>query len=540
MQARTDDFEDREGAMRLSHRLVALHVCGVILLIMVVLSSVLWISAEHNKLARDSSETVVRAGVDAFRQRLRTLVIDYSVWDEAYDAIGLDDRDWLYRNIGNAAEEIGTLDLIVFVPPDGDAFGWELGSPVKGEANPLPPSLTDAIVGLLVERSDGAGAEQTLLAQFRGEPWAFSAARVVPVAGAPADVPEAALPIQIHGMRMSGERLTEIGADPIVGELVLAPLPQGRQASVPLIDYAGNVIEFLVWDPPRPAGSILRRVGLPLTLALLAVALISAISSSYAVRQARRLERALLAAKAADRSKTEFLSNVSHELRTPMNGILGVAQLLRTTPLDAEQEELVSVLFASAEAQMALISDLLDISRVESGNRQLVSEPFEPKRVLKELTDLIRVAAAKKGIAFASNWNTLEDVRVMGDERAFRQIVTNFLGNAVKFTETGGVELRSRVTLDEGRVRCVVEVVDTGRGIPEEALPRIFDRFYQVDGSLTRGIEGTGLGLAISQSLARMMGGRIEVESEDGVGSTFRLVVGFNSADQTSEALDAA
>ena len=217
-------------------------------------------------------------------------------------------------------------------------------------------------------------------------------------------------------------------------------------------DYAGEVITYVAWDPPRPGASILRRVALPLGLALLVVAIVSGISSNYAVRSARRLERALLAAKAADQSKTEFLSNVSHELRTPMNGILGVAQLLQTTELDGEQQELVSVLFTSAHAQMALISDLLDFSRMESGNRQLVEEPFEPAAVLKDLTEMIRVAVAKKGIGFESDWHTLADLTVRGDERAFRQIVTNLLGNAVKFTERGGVELRARATGQGERV----------------------------------------------------------------------------------------
>ncbi len=526
--------------MRLSHRLVALQIAGVVMLILVVLSSVLWISAEHNRLALESSENIVRRGVEAFRQRLRTLVKDYSIWDEAFDAVMQDDRDWLYSNIGNAAAEIGTLDMIVFLGPEGEAYGWRVGSPRWGEPNPLPEPVTRAIVELLASKDDGAAPARTLLADLGGETWAFSVARVMPVSGVPMGMDTRDLPIQIHGMRLSGDRLSQIGADPVVGTLALADEPLPDEASVPLIDFDGKVIKYLVWDPPRPAGSILRRVGLPLALALLVVASISAISSNYAVRQARRLEKALYDAQAADRSKTEFLSNVSHELRTPMNGILGVAQLLRTTRLDSEQDELVSVLFASAEAQMALISDLLDVSRMENGNRQLVCEPFEPKSVLKELTELIRVAAAKKGIAFESDWSAVPDLTVVGDERAFRQIITNLLGNAVKFTDQGGVDLRTQATVDGGQAHLVVEVADTGRGIPHEALPRIFERFYQVDGSLTRGIEGTGLGLAISQNLARMMGGRIEVASELGAGSIFRLIVSFDRLDRTPEALDAA
>ena len=143
------------------------------------------------------------------------------------------------------------------------------------------------------------------------------------------------------------------------------------QASVPLIDYTGSVISYVVWDAPRPGASILRKAAIPLALALGVATAISAISSLYAVRSARRLERALIAAKAADRSRTEFLSNVSHELRTPMNGVLGATQLLEITELDDEQRELVGLLMSSATAQMSLISDLIDVSRINSGNRKL-------------------------------------------------------------------------------------------------------------------------------------------------------------------------
>jgi signal transduction histidine kinase len=273
---------------------------------------------------------------------------------------------------------------------------------------------------------------------------------------------------------------------------------------------------------------------------MLVVGLVSAVSSHYAVRSARRLESALLAAKAADRSKTEFLSNVSHELRTPMNGILGVAQLLQTTKLDSEQQELLAVLFTSAHAQMALISDLLDFSRMESGNRRLVREPFSPAAVLKDLTEMIRVAVTKKGIGFESDWTSLKGLTTRGDERAFRQIVTNLLGNAVKFTDHGGITMRATMTQDRGRAYVTVTVSDTGRGIPSDALQHIFDRFFQADSSLTRSTEGTGLGLAISQGLARMMGGRIEVESTPGIGSTFGFSVPFEIVEDTRDARNAA
>lgn len=541
MTARIDEAGDRDGEVRLSRRLVGLHVGGVLLLIFVVLSTVGWISAEHNRLALQSSESMVQGGINSFRTRLRTLVRDYSIWDEAYDAALADDRQWLYSNIGNAAAEIGTLDLIVFVnPAAGEPFGWQHGSPEGGETGLLSADLLARILAAL-EASDAAdGQPPTLLAARDGVPWAFSAARVTPVDGAPAGLPSELLPVQIHGQEVSGARLDRIGSGLLIEDLRLSDQPETGLARLPLVDYAGRTISYVTWKPPHPGASILRQVAVPLGLALAFIAVVSAVSSFYAVRSARRLERALLAARAADQSKTEFLSNVSHELRTPMNGVLGVAQLLQTTELDAEQRELVSVLFSSANAQMALISDLLDFSRMESGNRQLAEEPFEPGAVLKDLGEMIRVAAAKKGITFSADTRALGGLTVRGDERAFRQIVTNLLGNAVKFTDHGGVELRVGVACDAALAEVRVSVADSGRGIPPEALPQIFDRFYQADSSLTRSTEGTGLGLAISRNLARMMGGSIEVESEPGVGSTFTLATRFPVVDTAGPVRDAA
>jgi signal transduction histidine kinase len=528
------------GEISLSRWLVGLHVGGVTLLVLALLSSVLWISAEHNKLALESSENMVRAGIASFRSRLRTLVRDYSIWDEAYEAVVADDRDWLYSNIGNAAAEIGTLDMIVFVPKSGTPFGWQHDSPEVGETDLLPPALLGTILAMLDTSAADDGQPPTLLASLDGLPWAFSAAHVTPVDGAPAGVSPADLPVQIHGLQLSDARLHQIGRNLLIRDLSLVTESAPGAARAPLIDHAGATFAYVTWNAPRPGASILKRVAPPLGLALLVIVVVSGVSSGYAVLSTRRLERALIAAQAADRSKSEFLSNVSHELRTPMNGILGVAQLLQTTDLDADQQELVEVLFSSANAQMALISDLLDFSRMESGNRQLAEEPFEPAAVLKDISEMIRVAVGKKGIDFTTDCHSVTGLTMRGDARAFRQIVTNLLGNAVKFTDRGGVSLRARAHRHGERVSIVVEVADTGRGIPPAAMPHIFDRFYQADSSLTRSTEGTGLGLAISQALARMMGGRIEVRSELGVGSTFGFSASFPHADVAGNNRDAA
>jgi signal transduction histidine kinase len=213
-----------------------------------------------------------------------------------------------------------------------------------------------------------------------------------------------------------------------------------------------------------------------------------------------------------------------------MNGIIGVAQLLQLTELDAEQAELVSVLSSSADVQMSLITDLLDLTKIESGNRRLTVERFAPAPLLREVLDLVRPAAREKGLELDADLGAIDGLEVVGDARAFRQVLTNLMANAAKFTDTGRVTLAVRAERHGDRVGLAIAVVDTGRGIAEENIARIFDRFYQVDGSNTRDKGGTGLGLAISESLARMMDGRIEVQSALGVGSTFTLHLDLDCA----------
>jgi signal transduction histidine kinase len=264
------------------------------------------------------------------------------------------------------------------------------------------------------------------------------------------------------------------------------------------------------------------------------------ISSVFTVRSARRLERALIAARAADRSRTEFLSNVSHELRTPMNGVLGATQLLETTELDPEQRELVGLLMSSATAQMSLISDLIDVSRIDSGYLTLESVPFAPIAVLNEVTDMMKVTASRKGIRLETAWFGLDGLSVRGDAQAVRQILTNLVGNAVKFTERGSVEVTAAALQDHDRVKLTVRIVDTGPGIPETALPRIFERFFQLVGSMSRVSEGSGLGLSISHKLAVAMAANIDVSSDLGSGSTFVFTVWLDAAEAPAEISDAA
>lgn len=534
---------DGVGEVRLSQRLALMHFAGVVCLVVVVLLSVLWVSAEHNGLARSYSRQLVAGAIKAFRDEGETLVHDYSAWTEALDAVRVDDRAWLYCNIGQSVTSLGTLDLVVmFDPLTGAQVGWVEDSPPEGEAGLLPPEIVQEMRASL----DDPESIYSMFTSLNGEIWALSATYVRHIKDEPEeDASEtdalAAAPTQIHGRILSQRTLDEMSQSLVIdGGLSLAPAPLRRQLSLPLPDSTGAVLAHVVWAAPQPGANILGRIAMPLSAALGLVAAIAFVAASAAVRSAQKLERALQAAREADRMKSEFLSNVTHELRTPMNGIMGVAQLFEMTDLDEEQRELVDVLDASAKAQMALIGDLLDFSQLETGNRDITPAPFAPGPILDELAAMVRASLGKKPVTFETDWAALEGLIVESDARAFRQIVTNLLGNAVKFTAQGRISARATATRANGQAEVTVEVADTGVGIPESERERIFERFYRVGGSLTRATEGAGLGLAISQRLARLMGGGIEVDSQQGAGSTFRFRVTLPVVEGLTQARRAA
>ena len=340
--------------------------------------------------------------------------------------------------------------------------------PVEGEENLIPADLLAKLLSLIGTSTTPGMETEGTFALMNGAPWAFAVTTVHLVAGVPAGETEETLPRQIHGLQITEALLNQIGQNHLMENLDLAAEPQPGLASLALTDGDGAPIGYAVWMPSRPGANILRRVALPLSLALLGASAIAAVMSSFTVRAARQIEDALASAQAADRSKTEFLSNVSHELRTPMNGIIGVAQLLTLTGLDDEQKGLVEVLNSSAQVQMSLISDLLDLSRIESGNLQLCTEAFVPAEAIRETTDLIRPAAAQKDLTLDLDCSGLDSVCVMGDARAFRQIMTNLIGNAVKFTRSGQVAVKADVARNADRAALAITVTDTGPGIAPE------------------------------------------------------------------------
>lgn len=231
-------------------------------------------------------------------------------------------------------------------------------------------------------------------------------------------------------------------------------------------------------------------------------------------------------ARAANIAKSEFLANMSHEIRTPMNVVLGIANILSTSqPLSPKQKEFVRTLRISAEALLTIINDLLDISKIETGNFDLEQIPFVLKSIIDETAMLISVKAREKGLAVEVRDEALEGREFIGDPTRIRQILTNLCGNAVKFTQAGkiSVSARAQPSAAPGIEDIFISITDTGVGIPAAKLPVIFEKFTQADSSINRKFGGTGLGLSISKAFAEMMHGTITVDSVEGKGSTFTV-----------------
>jgi PAS domain S-box-containing protein len=282
----------------------------------------------------------------------------------------------------------------------------------------------------------------------------------------------------------------------------------GTQQIDEALEIADGSLRWISWEETEietPRGRESQRIGRDVT---------ERVTAERALEEGRRK------AEAANEAKSRFLATVSHEIRTPLNGILGMADLLGETQLDPEQATYVRAIRTSGDVLLSLIDEILDFSKIEAGKLELSQEPFNLRLLVESVVELLAPRAQGKGVEIAALIDEAVPTEVVGDADRLRQVLMNLAGNAVKFTEAGGVGIRVE-TMAAGALRFSVE--DTGPGIPAARLEDIFGEFEQADEPTSRRHGGTGLGLAISRRISDRMGGRIAVESEVGRGSTFKL-----------------
>lgn len=313
----------------------------------------------------------------------------------------------------------------------------------------------------------------------------------------------------------------ETGA-PIVAIYLWVTLGNGFRYGIPylLISMLASAAGFIVVYQLNPFWHAHMPLWWGMWLMLIAVPL-------YTSSLLRQLHGAVRREKVANQAKSSFLANMSHELRTPLNGVIGVADLLAETKLDKEQKEFAQIIRASANTLLELIDNVLDISRIETGRLATTGEDFDLHRLVNGTIAMMETLAQRKGLVLGAHIAPQTPFQLHGDARHLRQILINLIGNAIKFTEHGRVDVYIRPAGQGHPQRLRFEIVDTGIGIPEAAQARIFDSFTQADPSVTRRFGGSGLGTTIAKQLVEALDGHIGLHSREGEGTTFWFELPF-------------
>ena len=524
---------DRAGRWVLSspNALAALAVAAA--LIVLGASAMLQIYAaatvDGGAVAREAR--LMRYAISNHLEDVREDLIAQGIWSEAYEAAGDPARgQWFHPNYGLNLFEARKHSLtVVFNDRGRPIYAARAGESID------PAEIADFIaavrpvVALARARSDELTAQRpTALGKARqtsaaaavrvgNQAYLAAAATIVPEVGYRRP-PRSGAPIVASARAVDGALLGALSAELGLADAGFVERVE-RGATAPLLDTTGRPVGFIGWRPERPWGGVFGRE--PWQVAPFAVLVLGVVGALiYSLRRlARSLTQARDLAEAGDRAKSEFIANMSHEIRTPLNGVLGMAQAMEGFELSPDQRGRLRVIRESGRSLLALLNDVLDLSKIEAGKVELAETVFRLEDKAATVGAMYRDLATEKGLDL--NVAVAPEVAGfwLGDTLRIRQVLSNLVSNAVKFTDAGHVTLAAEAS--GGGVRFTV--TDTGIGFDQAAAAGLFRKFEQADASTTRRYGGTGLGLSISHGLSHLMGGTITARSRPGEGACFTV-----------------
>lgn len=509
----------------LSYQVTTYLLTAVFLTVVSLLGCMAWISHDLNLLAAQSSHTMVAGGFKAFRDKLGSTALDYAWWEEAYNHIHAKDDDWVYNNMGLGIVETMIADVMLIVQPDGSMrYGWRIGQGEAPDTTVLPQDVVETMAASLAEVPLDPVTVKIINMSIDGNVQALAAARVTP--SDTESLKASDLPMLIMGYDLTPERLEAIGKTYLIDDLALSTAPGPDAESVAIEGPDGETIAYLTWTPQRPWNALLLRSVAPVLIALLILGIVAYVAHLRIRETAAELEQTMERVAQASLAKSDFMANMSHELRTPLNAIIGFSDVLlqgAVNPKDnAKFKEYIEDINASGRHLLALINDVLDLSKIEAGAEELDERDVSIAEVARSILRILTQRAEEGGVELS--FEAEEPLpQVRADQRKLQQAFLNLLSNAIKFTAPGGTVV-FRISCD-AETGIVFEVADTGIGIAPEDIPKALSKFGQIEGAMNRKFGGTGLGLPLTAAIAKLHGGRFDLRSEVGAGTTAAIIL---------------
>ncbi|MFN3613673.1 MAG: ATP-binding protein [Rubrimonas sp.] len=504
---------------------------GALIMVATCLFVVWELSRAFNQNARRDALSLVRSAVSEHMVSARALADDYAIWDAMLDATLSADVAWLDENVGSGTIEDGSLDFVaVLRRDDGQAWTWRAG---KREA-PDRSAASLAKIGPLIARTIEASSDHrgvvTTFARDEDGAWILAARPIIPHSG---DYHlEVESPLLVVGLALTPEIVAEMGGRILLSDLrlefdVAAAAPP--QVATMALEGVDGPVAMVRWTPPSPATDALFAAAPVLAVGGLIGGGLLILVAAHVLRGARALEQAMVSAQAADRAKSRLLAVVSHELRTPMNGVIGMLQMLEREALTPSARRWSQTALGSAQSLVRLVDSLLTFSSLDNGKTRLNPQPVDPSEVLGEVAALFEPAAQARNLTIV--WTPPPPIVVMLDAAAVRQIATNLIGNALKFSDGGAIRITLRTQLQDRAVRLTLAVEDDGPGVPPEAAERIFEAFEQGADAAQRSDGGVGLGLSIVRRLCHAMDGDVRLVPSGRRGARFVVTLTAPAAD---------